>query len=112
MDECPKRIPAQLSCHVLQSNPRSDVPDVSWIRESDATSGVSRRFLKEGFVFCKTTDDPIQRDDIGRKKLIGHPDEITVDESDRVRSASTRRLRGRCRDIGGRQIDTDRFRQS
>ena len=82
MDECPKRIPAQSSCGVFQSNPHSDVPDVSWIRESDATSGVSRRFLKEGFVFCKTTDDPIQRDDIGRKKLTGNPDEITVDESD------------------------------
>jgi hypothetical protein len=112
MDECPKRIPAQLSRHVLQSNPRSDVPDVSWIRESDATSGVSRRFLKEGFVFCITTDDPIQRDDVGGKKLTGNPYEITVDESDRVASASTRRLRGRRRDIRGRQVDTDRFRQS
>jgi hypothetical protein len=106
MDECPKRIPAQLSRHVLQSNPRSDVPDVSWIRESDATSGVSRRFLKEGFVFCITTDDPIQRDDVGGKKLTGNPYEITVDESDRVASASTRRLRGRRRDIR----TTDRYR--
>jgi hypothetical protein len=58
------------------------VPHVSGIRESEATSGVSGRFLKEGFVFCRTTDDPIQRDDIGHKKLTGNPDEITVDESD------------------------------
>jgi hypothetical protein len=82
MDECPKRIPTNLSRQVLHSNPSSNVPDVSWIRESEATSRVPRRFLKEGFVFCITTDDPIQCDDIGRKKLTGHPDEITVDESD------------------------------
>jgi hypothetical protein len=82
VDECPKRIPAQLSCHVLQSNPSSDVPDVSWIRESEATSRVSRRFIEEGLVFWITTDDPIQRDDIGGKKLTGNPYEITVDESD------------------------------
>jgi hypothetical protein len=112
MDECPKRIAAQFSGHVLQPNPRSDVPDVSWIREREATSRVSRRFLKQRFVSCITADDPIQRDDIGRKKLTGNSYEITVDESDRVGSASTRRLRGRCRDIGGRQIDTNRFRQS
>ena len=93
MDECPKRIPAQLSCRVLQSNPRSDVPDVSWIRESEAMSRESRRFIKKLLVFWITTDDPIQRDDISGKKLTGNPDEITVNESDRVGSASTRHLR-------------------
>ena len=95
MDECPKGVPVKPSRHVLQSIPRSDVPDVSWIRESEATSGVSRRFLKEGLVCCITTDDPIQRHDVGGKKLTANPYEITVDESDRVASASTRRLGGR-----------------
>jgi hypothetical protein len=73
---------------------------------------VSRRFLNQRFVFCIATDDPIERDDIGGKNLPGNLYEITVNESDRVASPSTRRLRGRCRDISGRQIDTDRFRQS
>jgi len=71
MDECAKRIPAELSSHVLQSNPSSDVPDVSWIRERDATSRVSRRFIEEPLVFRITTDDPVQRDDIGGKNLTG-----------------------------------------
>ena len=100
MDECPKWIPAQLSCEVLQSNPRSDVPDVSWIRESEATSRVSRRFIEEPLVFWVTTDHPIQCDDIDGKKLTGNPYKIAVDESDRVGSAPTRRLLGRRRDIG------------
>jgi hypothetical protein len=93
MDKCPKRIPAQLSCHVLQSNPRPDVPDVSRVRERQATSGESRRFTKKPLVFRITTDDPIQRDDVSGKKLTGNPDEITVDESNRAGSASTHRLR-------------------
>ena len=93
MDKCPKRIPAQLSSHVLQSNPGSDVPHVPRIRESDATSRESRRFIKKPLVFRITTNDPIQRDEIGDKKLPGNPYEITVDESDRAGSASTRRLR-------------------
>jgi hypothetical protein len=61
---------------------------------------VSRRFIKEPLVFWITTDDPIQRDDVGGKKLTGNPYKITVNESDRVGSASTRRLHGRRRDIG------------
>jgi hypothetical protein len=61
---------------------------------------VSRRFIEEGLVFLITTDDPIQRDDIGGEKLTGNPYEITVDESDRAGSASTRRLLGSRRDIG------------
>ena len=73
---------------------------------------MSRRFIHEPLVFWITTDDPIQRDDIGGKKLTGNPYEITVDESDRVGSASTRRLLGRRHDIGRSQIDTDRLRQS
>ena len=93
MDECPKRIPAQLSCHVLHSNPGADIPDVAWIRERDATSRVSRRFIEEPLVCWITTDDPIQRNDIGGKELTGNPYEIAMDESDRVGSASTRRLR-------------------
>src|SRR5438477_5643664 len=112
MDECPKRIPTTLSRQVLHANPSSNVPDVSRIRESQATSRVSRRLLKQRFIFRVTADDPIQGDDIGRKKLTGNPDEITVDESDGVASASTRRLRGRRCDIRGRQIDTDRVRES
>src|SRR5881397_2421067 len=100
MDECPKRIPKNLSREVLHSNPSSNVPDVSWIRESEAAGRVLRPLLKKGFVCCVTTNDPIQRDDIGRKKLTGNPYEITMDESDRVVSALTRRFRGRCRDIG------------
>jgi hypothetical protein len=56
--------------------------------------------MEEGLVFWITTDDSIQCDDIGGKKLTGSAYEITVDESDRVGSASTRRLLGRRRDIG------------
>lgn len=43
---------------------------------------MSGRFIEEGLVFWITTDDPIQRDDIGGKKLTGNRYEITVDESD------------------------------
>ena len=93
MDKGPKRIPGQLPCRVLQSNPRSDVPDVSWIRESEATSRESHRFIEKPLVFRITTDNPIQRDDISGKELIGHLYKITVDKSDRVCSASTRHLR-------------------
>jgi hypothetical protein len=50
--------------------------------------------------FCSPTDDSIQRDDIDGKKLTGSPYEITVDESDRVGSASTHGLLGRRRNIG------------
>src|SRR5438132_8548641 len=98
MDECTKRISAQLSCQVLQSNPSSDEPDVSWIRKSEATSRVSRRFIEEGFVFWITTDDPIQRDDVDLKQLPGNADKITVDESHRGGLTPTRRLLGRRRD--------------
>ena len=93
MDECTKRIPTKLSCQVFQPNPIADVPDVSRIRESEVAIRVSHGFIQEPLVFWVTTDDPIQRDDISRKKLTGNPDEITVDESDGVGLASTRRLR-------------------
>lgn len=92
MDECTKRIPTKLSRQVFHSNPRADVPDVSWIREREVVIRVSHRFIQEPLVFWITTDDPIQRDDIGGKKLTGNTDKITVDESHRVGSAPTRRL--------------------
>jgi hypothetical protein len=100
MHECAKGISAKLPSQVLNPNPGADVPDVSWIRESEATSRASRRFIEEPLVFWITTDDSIQRDDIGGKKLIGNADKIAVDESHRVGSAPTRRLLGRRRDIG------------
>ncbi len=100
MDECTKRIPPKLSSQVFHSNPNADVRDVSRIRESEVTLGVSHRFIQEPLVFWITTDDPIQRDDVGGRKLTGNVDKITVDESHRGGSAPTRRLLGRRRDIG------------
>ena len=100
MDECTKWIPTKLSSQVLHSNPSADVPDVSRIRESEVAIRVSYRFIQEPLVFWITTDDPIQRDDVGGEKLTGNADKITVDESHSVGSAPTRRLLGRRRDIG------------
>jgi len=92
MDKCAKRIPPHSPCHILQSNPRSDVPDVAWIRKREAATRESRRFIKQPLVFWITTDDPIQRDHIGGKKPTGNLYKITVDESGRVGLPSTRRL--------------------
>ena len=50
---------------------------------------VSHRLTQELLVFWITTDNPIQRDDIGGKKLAGNADKITVNESHEVASAST-----------------------
>ena len=61
---------------------------------------VSHRFIQEPLVFWITTDDPIQRDNVSGKKLTGHADKITVDESHKAGSAPTRRFLGRHRDIG------------
>ena len=99
MDECTKRILTKLSRQVLHSNPSADVPDVSWI-QSEVAIRVSHRFIQEPLVFWITTDHPIQRDEVGGKKLTGHAEKITVDESHGGGSAPTRRLLGRRRDIG------------
>jgi hypothetical protein len=81
MDECTKRIPTKVSRQIFHSDPSADVPDVSWIRESEVAIRVSHRFIQEPLVFWITTDDPIQRDDVRGKKLTGNADEIPVDES-------------------------------
>jgi hypothetical protein len=44
-------------------------------------SRVSRRFVEKPLAFWVTTNDPIQGDDIGGKKLTGNTDKVTVDES-------------------------------
>src|SRR6476620_4955723 len=98
MDECAERIPAQLSRQVLHSNPRADVPDISWIGESETAIHVSHRFPQEPLVLRVTTDDPIECDDVGGRKLTRHADKIPADESDRRGSPATRRLLGCRRD--------------
>ena len=100
MDERTKWIPTKVSRQVFHSNPRADVPDVSRIRESEVAIRVSHGFIQEPLVFWVTTDDPIQRDDIGGDKLTSNLYKITVDESHSIGSASTRRLVGRRRNIG------------
>jgi len=84
MDECAKRIPAELSRQVLHPNPGADVPDISWIGESKTAIHAPHRFLQQPLVLWVTTDDPIECDDVGGKKLMkmadvrARPDAYTV----------------------------------
>jgi hypothetical protein len=112
MGECPKRIPTKLARQVFHSDPGADVPDVPGIGESEVARRASHGFSQEPLVFWITTDDPIQCDDVGRNKLTGDADKITLDESHRVGSASTYRLCRRRRDIGRRKVDTYCVRHS
>ena len=112
MNERTERIPTKASCRVLQADPGANVPGVSWIRQREATFRVSHGCIQQPLVVSIATDHPVHRNDVGGRDLTRKVYKITVDESDRRCSAPTRRLSGCRREIGRRQVDTDRFRHS
>jgi hypothetical protein len=89
VNKCPKRVAGQSLPRVHERNESSDVPAIPRIGERDQSARPLGRAAEQTFGIGVTTDDAIERDDVGIGKRGRYRGEIADDESRGTRPAPT-----------------------